>query len=323
MTLAVDKLAWQSADRPAVRHVAIIMDGNGRWAAERGLPRAEGHRQGVESVRRTVEAALDLGITHLTLFSFSSENWSRPKQEISDLFGLLRRFIRRDLADLHKNGVKIRVIGTRSGLDADLLRMLDDAVELTKDNVALNLTIAFNYGARDEIARAARHIAEDVAKGSLAPAEVTEERLRVLSRHGRCSRPRPLDPHERRASPVELPALAACLCRVRVHRCVLAGLLARAAGSGDRRISAAQPALRRHLREIHRVTRVKSVSDNGREGEARRKPELAIRLASAVVLAALAIGATLYQPWTFLILVMVGSLTRRLGMGATDPRQWL
>ena len=127
MTLAVDKLAWQSADRPAVRHVAIIMDGNGRWAAERGLPRAEGHRQGVESVRRTVEAALELGITHLTLFSFSSENWSRPKQEINDLFGLLRRFIRRDLADLHKNGVKIRVIGTRSGLDADLLRLIDDA----------------------------------------------------------------------------------------------------------------------------------------------------------------------------------------------------
>ena len=156
VTLAVDKLAWHATDRPAVRHVAIIMDGNGRWAAERGLPRAEGHRQGVESVRRTVEAALELGITHLTLFSFSSENWARPKQEINDLFGLLRRFIRRDLADLHKNGVKIRVIGTRSGLDADLLRLIDDAVELTKDNTALNLTIAFNYGARDEIARAAR-----------------------------------------------------------------------------------------------------------------------------------------------------------------------
>jgi undecaprenyl diphosphate synthase len=177
VTLAVDKLAWQGTDRPAVRHIAIIMDGNGRWAAERGLPRAEGHRQGVESVRRTVEAALELGITHLTLFSFSSENWARPKQEINDLFGLLRRFIRRDLADLHKHGVKIRVIGARAGLDADLLRMIDDAVELTTDNIALNLTIAFNYGARDEIARAARRIAEDVAKGALAPDEVTEERF--------------------------------------------------------------------------------------------------------------------------------------------------
>jgi undecaprenyl diphosphate synthase len=173
----MDKLAWAASDRPAVRHIAIIMDGNGRWAAERRLPRAEGHRQGVESVRRTVEASLELGVTHLTLFSFSSENWARPKQEINDLFGLLRRFIRRDLADLHKNGVKIRVIGTRVGLAADILRLIDDAIELTKDNAALNLTIAFNYGARDEIARAARRIAEDVASGVIAPAEVTPERL--------------------------------------------------------------------------------------------------------------------------------------------------
>ena len=177
MTLAMDKLAWAASDRPAVRHIAIIMDGNGRWAAERGRPRAEGHRQGVESVRRTVEASLELGVTHLTLFSFSSENWARPKQEINDLFGLLRRFVRRDLADLHKNGVKIRVIGTRVGLAADILRLIDDAIELTKDNAALNLTIAFNYGARDEIARAARRIAEDVASGVIAPAEVTPERL--------------------------------------------------------------------------------------------------------------------------------------------------
>ncbi len=177
MTLAMDKLAWAASDAPPPRHIAIIMDGNGRWAAEHGLPRAEGHRQGVESVRRTVEASLELGVTHLTLFSFSSENWARPKQEINDLFGLLRRFVRRDLADLHKNGVKIRVIGTRVGLAADLLRLIDDAIELTKDNTALNLTIAFNYGARDEIARAARRIAEDVASGVIAPAEVTPERL--------------------------------------------------------------------------------------------------------------------------------------------------
>jgi undecaprenyl diphosphate synthase len=177
VTLAMDKLAFNATDRPVARHIAIIMDGNGRWAAERGLPRAEGHRQGVESVRRTVNAAQELGITHLTLFSFSSENWARPRQEINDLFGLLRRFIRRDLADLHKNGVKIRVIGTRAGLERDLLRLIDDAIELTKDNTSLNLTIAFNYGARDEIARAARRIAEDVAKGELAPAEVTQERF--------------------------------------------------------------------------------------------------------------------------------------------------
>jgi undecaprenyl diphosphate synthase len=177
VTLAMDKPEWGDAPKPIARHVAIIMDGNGRWAAERGLPRVEGHRQGVESVRRTVEAALELGVTHLTLFSFSSENWSRPRQEINDLFGLLRRFVRRDLAELHKDGVKIRVIGARSGLENDILRMLDDAVELTKDNTALNLTIAFNYGARDEIARAAQKIAEDAKKGIVAPSEVTPERF--------------------------------------------------------------------------------------------------------------------------------------------------
>ncbi len=176
MTLAMDN-KWGDADRPAAHHVAIIMDGNGRWAAERGLPRVEGHRQGVETVRRIVEASMELGITHLTLFSFSSENWSRPEQEIYDLFGLLRRFVRRDLAELHKNGVKIRVVGSRNGLEDDILRMLDDAVELTKNNTALNLTIAFNYGGRDEIARAAQRIAEDAKQGVLAPKDVTQDRF--------------------------------------------------------------------------------------------------------------------------------------------------
>ena len=174
MTLVVDN-KWGSETQPGPRHVAIIMDGNGRWAAERRLPRIEGHRRGVEAVRRTVEAAGDLGITHLTLFSFSSENWSRPAEEIRDLFGLLRRFIRRDLADLHKNGVRIRIIGSRADLDNDIQRMLDDAVELTKENSALNLTIAFNYGSRNEIARAATRIAEDVKAGVLTPEDITEE----------------------------------------------------------------------------------------------------------------------------------------------------
>jgi undecaprenyl diphosphate synthase len=174
VTLIVDN-KWGSETQPGPRHVAIIMDGNGRWAAERRLPRIEGHRRGVEAVRRTVEAAGDLGITHLTLFSFSSENWSRPAEEIRDLFGLLRRFIRRDLADLHKNGVRIRIIGSRTDLNDDIQRMLDDAVELTKENSALNLTIAFNYGSRNEIARAATRIAEEVKAGVLAPEDMTEE----------------------------------------------------------------------------------------------------------------------------------------------------
>ena len=115
-------------------HVAIIMDGNGRWAAARGLPRAEGHRRGVEALRRVVRAASELGILYLTIFSFSSENWSRPATEIGDLFGLLRRFIRNDLATLHRDGVRVRVIGERDGLEPDICALLNEAEELTRDN---------------------------------------------------------------------------------------------------------------------------------------------------------------------------------------------
>jgi undecaprenyl diphosphate synthase len=159
------------------RHVAIIMDGNGRWAAARGLPRGEGHRRGVEALRRTVRAAGDLGIGILTIFSFSSENWSRPPAEISDLMALLRRFIRNDLVDLHKNGVHVRVIGERQDLDPDIRRLLEEAEELTKDNDKLTLVVAFNYGARQEIARAAQRLAVEVAEGRLAVEAVTAEAL--------------------------------------------------------------------------------------------------------------------------------------------------
>src|SRR5580765_4427811 len=130
------------------RHVAIIMDGNGRWAASRGLPRAEGHRRGVEALRRVVAASHELGILYLTIFSFSSENWSRPASEIGDLFGLLRRFIRNDLATLHRDGVRVRVIGERQGLDADICALLGEAEDLTRDNTRLDLIVAFNYGSR-------------------------------------------------------------------------------------------------------------------------------------------------------------------------------
>ncbi|MFD0987254.1 isoprenyl transferase [Methyloligella solikamskensis] len=171
----MEKPGLPAADDPGPSHVAIIMDGNGRWAQERGLPRTEGHRRGVDAVRRSVQAAMELGLTHLTLFSFSSENWSRPKSEIRDLFGLMRMFVRRDLADLHKHGVKIKMIGSREGLESDVLKMIDDAVSLTKDNEGLILTIAFNYGGRDEIARAAKRIAQQVEQGTLKPEEVTQE----------------------------------------------------------------------------------------------------------------------------------------------------
>jgi undecaprenyl diphosphate synthase len=159
------------------RHVAIIMDGNGRWASKHGLPRAVGHRNGVEAVRRTVRAAIELGIPYLTLYSFSSENWSRPVDEIDDLMGLMKRFIRRDLAELHQAGVRIRVIGERSNVESELMTLIDEAVELTRDNTAITLIIAFNYGARAEIAKAARALAEQVAAGTLAPADINVEAL--------------------------------------------------------------------------------------------------------------------------------------------------
>ena len=153
-------------------HVAIIMDGNGRWAAARGLPRAEGHRRGVEALRRVVRAAGDLGIRYLTIFSFSSENWSRPASEIGDLFGLLRRFIRNDLATLHRDGVRVRVIGEREGLEPDIVALLDEAEELTRGNVRLDLTVAFNYGSRQEIANAAQRLAREVAEGKRDPSSI-------------------------------------------------------------------------------------------------------------------------------------------------------
>jgi len=154
------------------RHVAIIMDGNGRWAATRGLPRAEGHRRGVEALRRTVRAAGEMGIKILTIFSFSAENWSRPASEIGELMGLLRRFVRNDLAELHQNNIRVRVIGERVGLDPDIGRLLVEAEDLTKNNDGLTLVVAFNYGARQEIVRAARRIAEAVERGEARAQDV-------------------------------------------------------------------------------------------------------------------------------------------------------
>jgi undecaprenyl diphosphate synthase len=166
-----------SAEFETPRHVAIIMDGNGRWASARGLPRGEGHRRGVEALRKTVRAAGEMGISYLTIFSFSAENWTRPASEIRDLMGLLRRFIRNDLAELHQNRVKVRVIGERGDLDPDIRRLLEEAEELTKDNDKLTLVVAFNYGARQEIARAAAKLAARVKAGEIDPSAVTADAI--------------------------------------------------------------------------------------------------------------------------------------------------
>ena len=158
-------------------HVAIIMDGNGRWAKQRGLPRTMGHRKGVEAVREVVRAAGDRGVRYLTLFAFSSENWRRPETEVSDLMGLLKAFIRRDLAELHRENVRIRVIGDRDNLASDILKLLLEAEETTRSNTALTLVIAFNYGSRDEIARVAALLAREVAAGRLRADAIDAEMM--------------------------------------------------------------------------------------------------------------------------------------------------
>ncbi len=164
----------------APRHVAIIMDGNGRWASERGWPRSKGHRHGVEALRRAVRAAGDMGVEVLTLYSFSAENWSRPETEVRFLLELLRRFIRTDVAELHNAGVKIMMIGCRKGLDPSILAMMEEAEALTRENTSLKLVIAFNYGSRQEITRAVQVIARKVAEGKIDAADVTAA---VISNH--------------------------------------------------------------------------------------------------------------------------------------------
>jgi undecaprenyl diphosphate synthase len=163
-----------SAPSRPPRHVAIIMDGNGRWARARGLPRVAGHRQGAEAVRRAVVACIELGIDYLTIYAFSSENWKRPEREIDDLMGLLGLYLRNEVAELAERGVRVRFIGDRGRLSPDIRRLIDAAEASTRANRALTLTVALNYGGRHEIVRAARRLAEDAAAGRLDPSTVTE-----------------------------------------------------------------------------------------------------------------------------------------------------
>jgi len=148
-------------------HVAIVMDGNGRWAKSRGLPRAEGHRRGAEAARRAVQSASELGIQYLTLFSFSSENWSRSVTEIDDLMGLLRWYLRSETAELHKNKVRLSVIGDRTRLPADIVQLIEQAESKMAENTGLKLILALSYGGRQDIVNAAKALADDVAKGDV------------------------------------------------------------------------------------------------------------------------------------------------------------
>ena len=157
------------------RHVAIIMDGNGRWAKMRGLPRTAGHKRGAESVRNAVSASRKLGISYLTLFGFSSENWKRPEGEVRALMGLLRLYLRSEIEELHKNGVRLRILGERSRLDPDIVSLIEDAEARTRDNTQLTLLLALSYGSRQEMVNAARKLAAEAKAGLIDPEEIDEE----------------------------------------------------------------------------------------------------------------------------------------------------
>lgn len=165
---------------PPPRHIAIIMDGNGRWAKRRLLPRALGHRQGAEAVRRTVSACGEMGVSYLTLYAFSSENWKRPPEEVDDLMSLLRHYLRNEVAELNARNVRLKVIGDRTRLSEDVVALVDESEALTASNTGLTLILALNYGAQAEITHAVREIARKVKAGLLEPDDVTEE---TVARH--------------------------------------------------------------------------------------------------------------------------------------------
>lgn len=159
---------------PPPRHIAVIMDGNGRWAKARGLPRIAGHRRGAEAVRATVTACREIGVSYLTLYAFSSENWKRPPSEVGDLMGLLRHYLQNELDELDRNGIRVRFIGERSRLSGDLVATIASAEARTMRHDAMTLVLAVNYGSHDEIVRACRQIAKEVAAGRLRPEDIDE-----------------------------------------------------------------------------------------------------------------------------------------------------
>ncbi|MEE3316992.1 MAG: polyprenyl diphosphate synthase [Pseudomonadota bacterium] len=159
------------------QHVAIIMDGNGRWAQQRGRPRLFGHQAGARRIREIVNACPDLGVKYLTIFAFSTENWKRTQTEVSGLMSLFRRYIQKEAQDLHDEGVRVRFIGDRVRLEPKLVKLMDELEELTEGNDLVHLTIALNYGGRDEVARATKRLAQEVAAGRLDPDTVDSETL--------------------------------------------------------------------------------------------------------------------------------------------------
>ncbi len=173
----MDPLPSHSESPQPPKHVAIIMDGNGRWAKQRNLPRTAGHKQGAEAVRRSVRAAAEQGVSYLTLFGFSSENWSRPESEIHDLMGLLRLYLRSETAELHKNNVRIRIIGDRRRLPKDIVQLIEQAESTTSENTGLTAILALSYGGRQDITEAMRKLGHEIAEGRLDPDAIDESML--------------------------------------------------------------------------------------------------------------------------------------------------
>ncbi len=180
MTSPAPQTGAGGGDSPAdnhPEHIAIIMDGNGRWAKARGLPRSAGHERGVDALRKTVEAAQHLNLKYMTVYSFSTENWRRPVSEVNALFSLLKAYVKRDLGRLTNEGVRVRILGTRAGLPEDILELVELAEQQTKDNSAFNLCIAFNYGGREEIVRAAQKVIAAAQSGALNPDSLNEAKF--------------------------------------------------------------------------------------------------------------------------------------------------
>ncbi|WP_262691595.1 isoprenyl transferase [Kordiimonas aestuarii] len=174
MATSAQKCVEETGDACPLSHVAIIMDGNGRWATRHGKARSAGHRKGADAVREAIEGAVDCGINYLTLYAFSSENWNRPADEVSDLMALLKLYLQREIKSLHKQGIRLRVIGRRDRLSADIVSMIDKAEQKTAGNSRMTLVIALSYGSRDELVTAVQSIAEAVASGKMRPEDICE-----------------------------------------------------------------------------------------------------------------------------------------------------
>jgi undecaprenyl diphosphate synthase len=297
------------------RHVAIIMDGNGRWAKARGLPRAAGHRQGAEAARKVLRAAGEAGVECLTLYAFSSENWRRPKTEVNDLMGLLRLYIGRELESLHKEGVRIKVLGDHRAFSPDTARMIDAAVARTAGNTRMTLAVALNYGSRAEIVNAARGLAARVMAGELAPDAIDEAAVEGGARHGRPAAARSPHPHVRRAAPVQFPALAGGLCRVPVRGHALAGLRRRRSARRARSI----------CRPRAPLWRIMSETPPPAPGTAPKKnADLPTRFAAGVVMIAVAVVVTYISGWPFRVLAALaaGVMIAEWAAMHRVPRLW-